>query len=104
MKTIIEKVILLQNVDIFSEVPTEQLAYLAAVAEEVSFEAGEVVYEEESPSQEMFMVLEGRVCLHRGDTEVTSAAANDAFGTWALFDDEPRLVTATAHGGSLHWP
>jgi CRP-like cAMP-binding protein len=95
MRTVIEKVIFLQNVDVFSEVPTEQLAYLAAIAREVSFDANHVVYREESPSDAMFLVIEGRVRLQRGDTPVTTAGPREAFGTWALFDDEPRVATAT---------
>lgn len=96
MKTIIEKVILLQEVDIFSEVPTELLAYLAAVAEEVEFEAGETVFRENELAETMYQVVSGAVRLHRGETEVTTARAGQPFGTWALFDDERRVVTATA--------
>jgi len=95
MLTTIEKVMALQNVDVFSEVLTEQLAHLALIAEEVTFEVNEVVYRESDPPQAMYLVLEGKVRLHRGDLEVTVASANEAFGTWALFDDEPMVVTAT---------
>lgn len=96
MRTVIEKVIFLQNVDVFSYVPTEQLAYLAAIAEEVTFESGALVYREEETSDAMYLVVEGRVRLHRGSTPVTVAGPKEAFGTWALFDDEPRVATATA--------
>lgn len=96
MRTVIEKVIFLQNVDVFSDVPTEQLAYLAAIADEVSLAKDEVVYREEEPADAMFLVIEGKVQLARGSTVVTTAGPKQAFGTWALFDDEPRVVTATA--------
>jgi CRP/FNR family cyclic AMP-dependent transcriptional regulator len=96
MPTVVEKVIFLQNVDVFSQVPTEQLAYLAAIAEEVSFDEGAVVFREEERSDAMFLVLSGKVGLRRGATPVTTAGPKEAFGTWALFDDEPRVVTATA--------
>ena len=95
MLTVIEKVMALQNVDVFSEVSTEQLSYLAIVTEEVPCEKGEVLYREADPPRAMYLVLEGRVRLHRGDLDVTIAGANDVFGTWALFDDEPMVVTAT---------
>ncbi len=96
MLTVIEKVIFLQNVDVFSEVPSEQLAFLAAIAEEIACGENEALYQEEAPSDSMYLVLDGKVRLHRGDTEVTVAGAREAFGTWALFDDEPRVVAATA--------
>jgi len=95
MLTVIEKVIFLQNVDVFSEVSTEQLACLAVISEEVSFATGGTIYREHDPSDAMYLVLEGRVRLHRQSLEVTVAGPGDAFGTWALFDDEPRVVTAT---------
>lgn len=95
MLTTIEKVMILQNVDVFSEVSTEQLSHLALICEEISYEAGQVVYQEADPPQAMYLVLEGRVRLHRGNLEVTVARHHDVFGTWALFDDEPMVVSAT---------
>ncbi|MFT5366420.1 MAG: CRP-like cAMP-binding protein [Candidatus Latescibacterota bacterium] len=95
MLTTIEKVMALQNVDIFSEVSTEQLSHLALIAQEVTCVADDVLYRELDPPQAMYLVLEGRVRLHRDDLEVTTAQANEVFGSWALFDDEPMVVTAT---------
>lgn len=95
MLTTIEKVIFLQNIDVFAEVPTEQLAVLASIAEEVDFMAGEVIYNEDDPSDALYLVLDGTVRLHRGEQEITQATNKDAFGAWALFDEEPRVVTAT---------
>lgn len=95
MLSVIEKVIFLQKVDVFSEVSTEQLAFLAAIAEELGSEAATTLYREQDVSDSMYLVLEGRVRLHRGETEVTTAGPGEAFGTWALFDDEPRVVAAT---------
>jgi CRP-like cAMP-binding protein len=94
--TVIEKVIFLQAVDVFSEVPTDQLAILAAVAEETTVQPNEKLYSAEEASDSMYLVLEGRVRLHRGSTDVLIATSKEAFGTWALFDDEPRVTDATA--------
>jgi CRP-like cAMP-binding protein len=94
--TVVEKVILLRGVDVFSEVPTRDLALLAAIAEEVAVSAGEPIYAEKDPSDSMYVVVEGNVRLHRDGREVLLAGANEAFGTWALFDDEPRVTSATA--------
>jgi CRP-like cAMP-binding protein len=93
--TVLEKVIFLQNVDVFSEVATEKLAALAAIAVELDAAPGECLYAEADVSDAMYLVLEGGVRLHRGATEVTRAGAREAFGTWALFDDELRVVSAT---------
>lgn len=95
MLTVIEKVMALQNVDVFSEVSTEQLSHLAVIAEEVTFAEGDVIFKEADPSDSMYLVLAGAVRLHRAEMEVTVARENEVFGTWALFDDDPRVVTAT---------
>ena len=95
MLTAIEKVMFLQNVDIFSEVPTEQLAYLAAIAEEVTFLKGEDINREEDPADSLYLVLDGKVSLHREGNEITSTGPMEAFGTWALFDEKYRVVSAT---------
>jgi CRP/FNR family transcriptional regulator/CRP/FNR family cyclic AMP-dependent transcriptional regulator len=94
MLSVIEKVVFLQNVDIFSRVSTEQLAYVAAIAEEVSFLKGDVIFKEQDTSDALYLVIDGKVRLQRGEDEIAAAGSREAFGAWALFDDEPRLVTA----------
>lgn len=96
MLSVVEKVIFLQNVEVFSGIPTEQLSYLAAIAAEESYAAGEVIYEYQEPSDAFYVVLDGKVRLHHGGEEISVAGSNDSFGTWALFDDTPRVATATA--------
>lgn len=96
MLTVVEKVIFLQNVDVFAHVPSEQLAYLAAIAEESTYIKGDVIFQEAAPSDALFLVLDGRVRMHRGEEEITVIGPREAFGTWALFDDEARVATATA--------
>ena len=96
MLTVIEKVIFLQNVDVFLEVPTEQLAYLASIAEEITYLKGDDIYKADDSSDAMYLVLEGKVKLHRDGKEITMAGEKEVFGTWALFDEDLRIVTATA--------
>jgi CRP-like cAMP-binding protein len=33
--------------------------------------------------------------MRRGQEEIDSIGPNGSFGVWALFDDEPRIATAT---------
>lgn len=95
MLTVVEKVVFLQNVDIFEQVPAEQLSYIAAIAEEVSYHKGEIIYKENEPSDSLYLVIDGKVNLQREGQLVLAAGAKDAFGTWSLLDNEPRVVTAT---------
>jgi len=95
MLTVIEKVIFLQNVDVFAGIGTEELAYLAAIAEERTIAEDETIYTEGDASDALYLVLDGAVRMHRGEEEIARAESRQAFGTWALFDDEPRVASAT---------
>ncbi len=96
MLTTVEKVLLLQDVDIFEHTSTEDLSHIAAIAEEIEYQADDVIYKEDDIPDSMYVVIKGKVRLTRGEKEVMLAGNMDAFGTWALFDDEPRVATATA--------
>ncbi len=96
MLTTIEKVVFLQDVDIFEFTSTEDLAQIAAITEEIEFEKGNVIFKEGDISDCMYMIIEGRIRLIRDGSDVMIGTQKDVFGTWALFDDDPRVVTATA--------
>ncbi len=95
MLTVIEKVIFLQHVDVFSEVSTEQMAYIAAIVEEIDFLKAMDIYREQDPPDAIYLVIDGKVRLHRDGSDIAVIGPQEAFGTWALFDEEPRVATAT---------
>ena len=101
MLTVIEKVLFLQDVEIFEHVTNEDLSYIAAIAQEVRFKAEKVVYKEGDISDSMYMVLEGKVKIHIGESLVMMEDLKDVFGAWSLFDDEVRLVSATTYEDCL---
>ncbi len=94
--TIIEKVLLLQAVDVFSDLPTEELAYIASISQEVRFSPEDRIYEQQDRADALYLVLEGRVRLHRGSETIAEVGQGESFGVWALFDEEPRVTAATA--------
>jgi CRP-like cAMP-binding protein len=94
MLTSVEKVIFLQDIDIFEFTTTEDLARVAAITDEIEIKAKETIYKEGDFSDAMYMVIEGKVNLTRENKQVMLAGNKDVFGTWALFDDEPRVTTA----------
>ncbi len=96
MYSIIEKVILLQDIDVFKEVRVEDLAHIAAITEEVTFQPGTNLYEVNDSADSLYLVLDGKVRLHRNSQEISVSGPQETFGTWALFDNQPRVATATA--------
>jgi CRP/FNR family transcriptional regulator, cyclic AMP receptor protein len=96
MLTIVDKVLCLQNVDIFNHVTTEDLAYIASIAKELLLPEGTTIFKQDQPADSMYVIVSGRVKLHKNGQEILIAGAQEAFGTWALFDTEPYIMTATA--------
>ncbi|HYK90858.1 MAG TPA: Crp/Fnr family transcriptional regulator [Acidobacteriota bacterium] len=96
MLTTLERVLLLQNVDLFARVTSEHLSYLAAITAETVVPPGRVLYAEGDAPDGLYVVVSGSVLMRRTGEEIDRIAPNGAFGVWALFDDEPRLTTAEA--------
>jgi CRP-like cAMP-binding protein len=94
MLTTIEKVIFLQDVDIFEHTLTEDLAHIALITEEIDMRKDTTIFEEGDIADSMYMVIEGNVRLTRNGEDVMFAGSKEVFGSWALLDDEPRIVTA----------
>ena len=95
MLSTIEKVLLFQEVEILQSIPTEYLGRIAIITEEVDFHEGDIIYHEGESATSMYIVIDGEVRLHRGEQEVMIAKPKAAFGVWALFEEEERMVTAT---------
>ena len=92
----IEKVLCLQGVDVFKHATTEMLAYISSIAEETTVAPGTVIFGEQEMSDAMYVVVTGRVRLEKEGKEVLVVGPAESFGTWALFDNAPRLMTAIA--------
>ena len=96
MLTIIEKVIFLQDIDEFAEIPTEQLSHIASITEEIELEPNTTIIQQHEPAEALYLVLEGKVRLHRDGHEMMVVEEKGDFGLWSLFDKEqPNIATAT---------
>jgi CRP/FNR family cyclic AMP-dependent transcriptional regulator len=95
MLTTVEKVLFLQDIDIFEYTSSEDLSHIAAITEEIEYDPETIIFKEGELSDSLYLVIAGRVRFTRGGDEVMVAGEKDVFGTWALFDDEPRVATAT---------
>ncbi|MBW2732981.1 MAG: cyclic nucleotide-binding domain-containing protein [Deltaproteobacteria bacterium] len=93
--TAIEKALVLQSVDVLQRASTEDLAYVAQISEEIEMGANGVAYNEGDTPDALYVVLKGSVKLHRGDEEIATLGAGEAFGSWALVDEAPRVASAT---------
>jgi AAA family ATP:ADP antiporter len=90
---LIEKVFLLQQVDLLSDARGAHVALLASIAEELDVPAGTIILDEGVVAPAMYVVTRGSVEL-RGSGHQLAVTAGHAFGTWALIDDLPSRVQA----------
>jgi ATP:ADP antiporter, AAA family len=92
---LIEKVFLLQQVDLLRDARGAHVALLASIAQEIEAAAGTVIIPAGEVASAMFVVTRGAVEL-RGVGHHLVVGPEHAFGTWALIDDEPIQVEARA--------
>lgn len=73
------------------------LAGLFADSEEVRVEpAGTVIFAEDDPGDQMYVVLQGVVELRSGERVLAQLGPGELFGELALIDDQPRSSAAIA--------
>jgi len=96
MLSTIERVLALQKNDIFAEISTDGLAYLASIGEEVEFNASDRLFAEGAVPEACFLILGGNVELSRGEAVELTVGAGEDLGVWALFDGEPHAFSARA--------
>ncbi|WP_419161970.1 Npt1/Npt2 family nucleotide transporter [Candidatus Palauibacter sp.] len=93
---LIEKVFRLQTVDLLSGVDSRQLALLASIAREVDAREDAVFIRKGEPTDALYLVIRGEVSLEGVGDGSVSLTDGQAFGTWALIDEQPSLVEARA--------
>jgi CRP/FNR family transcriptional regulator, cyclic AMP receptor protein len=92
----VEKVLFLKSIDLFSQIPGEDLAQVALIATEESREQGEEIFGEGEAGDALYLVLDGKVRVHRGDRQIAELGERECFGEMAILDASPRSATVTA--------
>lgn len=93
---LIEKVLLLKSLSIFSETPETILAELAPLMQEEEIEQGEIVFNEGETGDCMYIIYSGQIQIHKGKTVLAVLGEKEVFGELSLLDAETRSASATA--------
>jgi CRP-like cAMP-binding protein len=96
MLTTVEKVLFLKSIDLFSQIPGEDLAQVALIATEENRETGEDIFVEGDVGDALYLVIEGLVRVHRQDKTIAELGERECFGEMAILDASPRSATVTA--------
>lgn len=94
MLTTLEKVELLRKASLFQAITTESLARVAAIAQEVSWEARHMLFLEDDPADAMFLLLEGQVELTRSGQGECHVQPPHVVGGLALLAGDPHPESA----------
>ncbi|MCC7385016.1 MAG: HEAT repeat domain-containing protein [Deltaproteobacteria bacterium] len=95
-KSILERVFLLQNVQLFRGLSVDDLSAVAAITTDGHAEPRQVVYEEGQLGDSMYVITSGDIHLLRGGQSLLDLHAGDSFGQTSILDGGPRPVTAKA--------
>lgn len=90
----IERMRFLRSVSLFSTVPSEALYSVASVTDELSFQAGEAIFHEEDPGEDLFLVMTGKVQVERKKQPLSVMGPGEPFGDLAVLDHHPRSADA----------
>jgi CRP/FNR family transcriptional regulator, cyclic AMP receptor protein len=97
---------ILEIVDIFADLSEEQLELIFEICQEEDYIKGQVIFEENTPSQEIFIIMEGEVAIevnlgssetapgNRGYQQIAFLERGQSFGEIALVDQGLRSATA----------
>ena len=94
--TTVERVVALQRVPLFAEVPGRTLAAVAQRATEVEVDAGGLVIEEGAVEDHLFAVVTGRLIARDCGRVLRELAAGSTVGELAALAPEPRSAEVTA--------
>jgi PPM family protein phosphatase len=92
------KLEVLKGMPLFKYLTYTELVRVMNMTESREFAAGERIIQDGEPGEDMFVILQGSVRLHKGEATITTLGKGAHFGEMALVDRGPRSASATAVG------
>jgi CRP-like cAMP-binding protein len=100
MISTVEKVLFLKSIDLFSQIPGEDLAAVALISTEEQRDSGDEIFSEGESGDALYLVIDGRVRVHKQDRVIAELGERECFGEMAILDAAPRSATVTALEGT----
>ena len=92
---LVEKVLLLKSLALFKDTPENILADLAPLMKEMQYEPGIEIFKEGETGDCMYVIGQGGVRIHKGDTTLAILKDKEVFGELSLLDADARSASAT---------
>jgi CRP-like cAMP-binding protein len=97
---IIERILFLKRISIFSSLSSYELRKIAEVVAEEEFDSGETIFNEGDFGDCMYLVVDGKISIFTGKAPAIKVLASfdkgNFFGEMGLYDDKPRAASAMA--------
>jgi CRP-like cAMP-binding protein/ATP/ADP translocase/HEAT repeat protein len=93
---IIQKVAILKKVNFFSGLSGEFLSTIALNMKSVKTPAGTTVFHEGDEGDSFYIVIKGKVLVHKKETRIVELEGGQVFGEMAILDHEKRSASVTA--------
>ncbi len=84
------------QVPIFAGCTADEIAAIAAVAQDGFFQPRQIIVTQGTPGQAFYLILSGRVEVLRDGVDLGSLGPGDFFGEMSLLDSAPRSATIRA--------
>ncbi len=99
------KIALLKRATLFSQLSPEELALIARYSGYRKFEPGEVIFQQGTHREELYLVKEGSILIRRrgeddAEQEIARFVDGEVFGEMDLLDTVPRSASAVADGAA----
>lgn len=94
--SLIEKVIILKTVSIFSDAPDHILSELAHLTREIFLKKGELLFNKGEVGTSMYIVVSGSVKVHNAENTIAELGERSLLGEMAVLSSEPRTASVTA--------
>ena len=93
---LVQKILFLKNVPLFSTMPPDTLAWVAEAADETSYPSGQTIFEKGGEGDSMYVIADGSVRIYDGAKTLATLPQGAFFGELSILDDETRSASAAA--------
>lgn len=87
---------LIRSIPLFADCKADEVAEVAAIADEIDLPAGKEVVVEHADGQEFVVIIEGQAVVTSGGTAIATLGPGQWFGEVALLTGQPRNASVVA--------